>query len=99
MRRKKHRPQRKNLAQLEGLDDHPVRSSRLTAAAHYDGDTSNYKLGHTHYEGKKRRPGSVTLKTYSVIRITSSSRNIVTYLEYVSSSTVVKTVNINKLLG
>jgi hypothetical protein len=53
MRRKKPRPQRKNLAQVEGLDDHPVRSSRLIAAAHYDGDTSNYKLGHTHYQGKK----------------------------------------------
>jgi len=52
LRRKKHRPQRKNLAQVEGLDDNPVRSARLIAAAHYDGDTSNYKLGHTHYEGK-----------------------------------------------
>jgi hypothetical protein len=53
MRRKKPRPQRKNLAQVEGLDDHPVRSTRLIAAAHYDGDTSDYKLGHTHYEGKE----------------------------------------------
>jgi hypothetical protein len=66
MRRKKHRPQRKNLAQIEGLDDHPVRSTRLVAAAHYDGDTSNYKLGHTHYEGKMRGPGSMTLKTCKV---------------------------------
>ncbi|KDR21454.1 Ectodysplasin-A [Zootermopsis nevadensis] len=54
LRRKKHRLQNKNLAQLEGLDDHPVRSARLIAAAHYDGDTSNYELGHTHYEGNGR---------------------------------------------
>jgi len=53
-RRKKHRPQRKNLAQVEGLDDHPVRSGRPVVAAHYDGDTSNYKLGHTHYQGNGR---------------------------------------------
>ena len=59
MRRKKHRPQRKNLAQVEGLDDHPVRTGRLVVAAHYDGDTSNYKMGHTHYQGKCRGPGSV----------------------------------------
>lgn len=57
LRRKKHRLQNKNLAQLEGLDDHPVRSARLIAAAHYDGDTSNYELGHTHYEGKCTGPG------------------------------------------
>ncbi|GFG39251.1 hypothetical protein Cfor_00727, partial [Coptotermes formosanus] len=54
MRRKKPRPQRKNLAQVEGLDDHPVRPGRLIVAAHYDGDTSNYKLGHTHYQGNGR---------------------------------------------
>lgn len=57
MRRKKHRLQRKNLAQVEGLDDHPVRSGRPVIAAHYDGDTSNYKMGHTHYQGKCRGPG------------------------------------------
>jgi hypothetical protein len=57
--RKKHRPQRKNLPQVEGLDDHPVRSGRPIVAAHYDGDTSNYKMGHTHYQGKCRGPGSM----------------------------------------
>ena len=59
MRRKKPRPQRKNLAQVEGLDDHPVRPGRPIVAAHYDGDTSNYKMGHTHYQGKCKGPGSM----------------------------------------
>jgi len=58
MRRKKHRPQRKNLAQVEGLD-HPVRPGRPIVVAHYDGDISNYRMGHTHYQGKCRGPGSM----------------------------------------
>jgi hypothetical protein len=69
MRRKKHRPQRKNLAKLEGLDDHPVRPGRLIVAAHYDGDTSNYKLGHTHYQGRCRGPGIRAQILQSIINI------------------------------
>lgn len=59
MRRKKHRPQYKNLEQVEGLDGQPVRPGKSVVAAHYDGDTSNYKMGHTHYQGKCRGPGNM----------------------------------------
>lgn len=69
MRRKKHRPQRKNLSQVEGLDDDPVRSDRPVVAAHYDGNTSNYKMGHSHYQGKCRGPGSMAQNLLSVTKV------------------------------
>jgi hypothetical protein len=69
MRRKKQRPQYKNLAQVEGLDDHPVRSGRSVVAAHYDGDTSDYKMGHIHYQGKCRGPGSMAQNLESVTKV------------------------------
>jgi len=69
MRRKKHRPQRKNLPQVEGLDDNPVRSGRPIVVAHYDGDTSDYKMGHTHYQGKCRGPGSMAQNLLSVTKV------------------------------
>ncbi|KAJ4425782.1 hypothetical protein ANN_27407 [Periplaneta americana] len=53
MRRKKPRLQRKNLAQLEGLDEVPGRPSRVLAA-HYHGNATHRSLEDPHYDGNGR---------------------------------------------